>query len=275
MVGEQRSDAAAWVGRELGCRSIAWTDKDAILYALSLGIEADQLDLVFERDLQVLPTFALTLAQWAPDALGARGAWDTASAVHGSQTLAMHRRLPPEGCTDITASVEAVWDKGSAAVFDVAAHCEYFTATWSIFAPGIGGFGGDRGPGRPEAVVGEPDLVGRFPIAPNAAALYRLTGDRHHIHIDPAAAAAIGQPRPILHGLSTLGHAAVQIARMRGCHPASLIEMEGRFSSAVFPGETVSIQLWQGGAFVVGTDRGRAIDGGRAVYASEVQEYGR
>ncbi|WP_205719771.1 MaoC/PaaZ C-terminal domain-containing protein [Actinomadura geliboluensis] len=40
--------------------------------------------------------------------------------------------------------------------------------------------------------------------ATNQAALYRLLGDRHHLHIDPGAARTAGMPRPIMHGLCTL-----------------------------------------------------------------------
>ncbi|MEK8145905.1 hypothetical protein NKH18_45895 [Streptomyces sp. M10(2022)] len=58
-----------------------------------MGARADDLDLVYEERLRVLPTFALTLAQWAPDALGALGAFDIGTAVHGAQQLVVHR--PP------------------------------------------------------------------------------------------------------------------------------------------------------------------------------------
>lgn len=57
----------------------------------------DRLDLVYEERLRVLPTFALTLAQWAPDALGALGAFDTTTAVHGSQRLVVKGPLEASG----------------------------------------------------------------------------------------------------------------------------------------------------------------------------------
>ncbi len=52
-------------------------ERDAILYALAVGAKATDLDLVMEDRLRVLPTFALTLAQWAPDELGSAVAFDT------------------------------------------------------------------------------------------------------------------------------------------------------------------------------------------------------
>src|SRR3954463_5554224 len=103
--------ASAWRSRPPGTRTVRYDARDAILYALSVGAAAADLDLVFEERLRVLPTFALTLAQWAPDALGARGAFDTRTAVHGSQRLEVLAPLPRSGSLAMTASVAQVWDK--------------------------------------------------------------------------------------------------------------------------------------------------------------------
>src|SRR5699024_7151568 len=124
-------------------------DRDAILYALAVGASADNLDLVFEEQLRVLPTFALTLAQWAPDVLANAGALGD-RAVHGAQTLEVRRSLPPAGEVTMNARVANVWDKDSAAVYEVEVDSEFFRAVWSLFAPGFGGFGGQRGPSRPQ-----------------------------------------------------------------------------------------------------------------------------
>ncbi|TAM90506.1 MAG: enoyl-CoA hydratase [Jatrophihabitans sp.] len=233
-------------GADLGSRTVGYTERDAILYALAVGAAASDLDLVFEQRLRVLPTFALTLAQWAPDVLAARGAWDVATALHGAQHLQVLAALPRDGEVRMSARVAAVWDKGTAAVFDVVVESEYFCATWSIFAPGRGGFGGERGPGAPAAPQGAPDRSTSLATADNQAALYRLTGDRHLIHIDPGAAAAIGAPRPILHGLCTLAAATLQVARATGAHPADLVELAGRFAAPVLPGQRLDLQLWSG-----------------------------
>ncbi|WP_408897157.1 MaoC/PaaZ C-terminal domain-containing protein [Nocardioides sp. R1-1] len=260
------NDASAWAGRSLGEREVGWDERDAILFALAVGARPDQLELVFERDLRVLPTFALTLAQWAPDVLGSAGAFDVGTALHGSQRLEVLAPLPAAGSTVLAARVGEVWDKGAAAVFEVVVECPYVRATWSIFAPGRGGFGGQRGPGRTAGPEGDPAATVAMDIAANAAALYRLTGDRHHIHIDPDAAARIGQPRPILHGLATLSAAVLAAASARGASPADLSLVEGRFSSPVFPGERVRVPVWDDGSFRVETERGVAIDGARALF---------
>lgn len=246
--GAGTEGAGAWAGRSLGERTVGYSETDAILYALAVGAPASDLDLVFEDRLRVLPSFGLTLAQWAPDVLAEQGAFDN-RAVHGSQELTVLKPLPRSGEIRLNARVGEVWDKGAAAVFNVIVECEYFTATWSLFAPGFGGFGGTRGPSRPEAASGAPDGGASVQTVPNQAALYRLLGDRHHIHVDPEAARRIGQERPILHGLASLTAATLPLAELAGAHPADLVQLAGRFAGVVFPGDTISVRTWEGGRF--------------------------
>lgn len=259
-----------WRGLDLGTRVVGYDERDAIVYALAVGATAGDLDLVFEDRLRVLPTFALTLAQWAPDALGALGAFDTGTTLHGSQSLEVRSSLPRSGEITMSARVGEVWDKGRAAVFDVVVESDFFVATWSLFAPGAGGFGGDRGPSAKTSPDGEPDVVGTLTTAADQAALYRLTGDRHHIHIDPDAAARIGQPRPILHGLCTLAAATLPLAGLLGAHPADLTSLLGRFAAPVFPGDSARIRVWGDAAnvrFDVTTDSASVLTGGHATFA--------
>ncbi|MGW0688418.1 MaoC/PaaZ C-terminal domain-containing protein [Streptomyces sp. NPDC002754] len=236
-----------WRGHDLGSRTVAYTERDAILYALAVGARADELDLVFEERLRVLPAFALTLAQWAPDALGALGAFDITTAVHGAQRLTVRRPLPRAGEVAMTARVSEVWDKGGAAVFDVEVESEYFLATWSLFAPGSGGFGGGRGPGSPRRPEAPADRGLTVATHPEQAAHYRLLGDRHAMHIDPEAARAAGMPRPFLHGLCTLAALTLPAAGVLGAHPADLTDLEARFSSPVFPGDRLTAEAWDDG----------------------------
>lgn len=256
----------SWAGTDLGRRVVAYDDRDAILYALAVGATADDLDLVFEERLRVLPTFALTLAQWAPDELGLLGAFDAATAVHGSQRLVVKAPLPRSGKVELAARVGAVWDKGSAAAFEVVVESEAFEATWSIFAPGRGGFGGERGPSSPPRPAVEPAYSVPLATSPDQAALYRLLGDRHHMHIDPAAARAAGQPRPFLHGLCTLAATVLPLACALGARPADLALLEGRFSAPVFPGDLLEVRAWDG-AFEVLSGEAPVITAGSIAFA--------
>lgn len=258
-------NAGEWAGRAIGSRVVSYTEWDAILYALAVGAPADRLDLVFEERFRVMPTFGLALAQWAPDVLAAEGAWDNTS-VHGAQKLIVHEELPRQGELTLNARVGNVWDKGAAAIFEIEVDCHYFTAVWSIFAPGVGGFGGERGAKAELPVrVGEGSTL-PYETAANAAALYRLTGDRHHIHIDPEASARIGQPKPILQGLATLAGALIPLADAQSKHPADLRELEGRFAGPVVPGDALLIRSW-GDSFDVEKDGTAVISGGKAVFA--------
>lgn len=236
--------AGEWAGVHLGDRTVSWSERDAILYALAVGAPPDDLDLVFEERLRVLPTFALTLAQWAPDALGSAGAFDTSTAVHGAQRLEVLRPLPRAGEIDLSARVSAVWDKGAAAVFEVCVESHYFVATWSLFAPGCGNFAGERGPSAPRTPEDEPTQRLAVQTAPNQAALYRLLGDRHHMHVVPAAARAAGQPRPFLHGLASLASISLALSRTLDAHPADLRLLAGRFAAPVFPGDRIDVAAW-------------------------------
>ena len=259
--------AAGWAGRDLGSRTVAWDERDVILFALAVGVKPHELDLVYERNLRALPTFGLTLGQWAPDELGSLGAFPIETSLHGSQKLIVHDQIPPRGQATLSARVDSVWDKGSAAIFDVSVSCDLFTAVWSIYAPGCGGFGGQRGTNL--AAAESLSYATSVRTAENAAALYRLCGDRHAIHIDPVAARAIGQDRPILHGLATLSTSVVALARHRGAHPADLTTLSGRFRSVVRPGDELRIDVSDSPAdvFVVSGPQGVVIDNAAATFS--------
>lgn len=101
---------------------------------------------------------------------------------------------------------------------------------------------------------------------PNQAALYRLLGDRHHIHVDLEAARRIGQDRPILHGLASLASATLPLADLAGAHPADLIQLAGRFAGVVFPGDEISVRAWEGGRFDAAVADRPVITEGLAVF---------
>jgi hypothetical protein len=237
--------AAEAAGLELGTHRVAYEDRDAILYALAVGAAAEDLDLVFERDLRVLPTFGLGIGLWACDELGTRRFFSSTNALHGAQRLEVLAPFPPSGELELTGRVVDVWDKGGAALFDIEVACEQFRAVYSIFAPGQGGWGGERGPSARRDPEATPTRRARLATGRESAVLYRLLGDRHLIHVDPEAARAIGQPRPILHGLCTLGYAARALPALLGRRPDELAGLEARFAAAVLPGDPLELRAWE------------------------------
>ncbi len=258
--------AGDWQGRDLGSKTIEYSRQDAILYALAVGVGGEHLDLIYERDLRVLPTFGLTLAQWAPDVIAESGGYGD-KAVHASQSIDVRAPLPASGSVTMRARVEDVWDKGSAAVLTIVVESDFFSAKWTIFAPGQGGFGGERGPSaQPPTSLDDADSL-TLSTAENQALLYRLTGDAHDIHVDPEAAARIGQPRPILHGLCTLAAVTIPLATHAGKHPADLAHLSGRFSGVVYPGETLAVLSAAGGLFAVRSESQEVISNGKVVFS--------
>jgi acyl dehydratase len=245
----------------------AYTEKDAILYALGVGLgrdpmDEDELPFVYEKNLKVLPTFAAVL--------GWPGFWlrdldtgvDWVKVVAGEQGLVLHRPLPPRGGAIGRTRVTEIIDKGARtgalvyserALIDGGSGERIATVTQTSVCRGDGGFGGPPReapavhpiPGRP------PDLICDRPTRPEAALIYRLSGDPNPLHADPAVAKAAGFPRPILHGLASFGIACHGILKCLCDHdPSRLTAISARYSAPVFPGETIRTEMWRDGAIV-------------------------
>jgi len=240
------------------------TRRDTMLYALGVGLGADpcdtnQLRFVYEESLQALPTMAIIL--------GYPGAWHAhpetgitrSHVVHGEQGFTIHRTLPVEGAIVGHNRVKAVFDKGKDKGALVLIECEVrdkargdliCTLTSTAFCRADGGFGGPPGPVREPHPIPDapPDHICDLPTLPQAALIYRLSGDYNPLHADPAYAQKAGFRMPILHGRCTFsiaGHAILKTC----CNydPARFTSMEGRFSAPVHPGETIRTEIWRNG----------------------------
>lgn len=248
-------------------RSIAWTDRDALLYHLSLGAGRDpdrgpELALTYERDLAVLPTFAMVagtgVSAGAHAATGLRLPGidiDLRRILHSGQSVQVQGPIPAQGEALASSRVAEVWDKGKAAVVVLENNvtspdgAPLWTSRMSMWARGEGGFGGRSGPSDEAPVpTGEPDLVIETPTTLDQALLYRLNGDLNPLHVDPAVAAAMGFDRPILHGLATYGLLALAITRdLLDGDPTRLTGIEARFAGIVLPGDTLRTSVWRDG----------------------------
>jgi len=229
-------------GYEFGKQSVHYEERDAILYALSVGARSSETSLIYERDLRVLPAFACTLGLWAVEFAGGLGVYDRNYSLHASQSLEVFQPLPKSGEFETAGKITGVWDKGKSAILDVEVECEYFRVSYGIFLPGLGGWGGERGVSSTEEVEGmRKSWSGTYKTSTEQAALYRLTGDLHPIHIDTVVAQANKFERPILHGLCTLGIVARIISESLGAKPTDLKKMEARLSSPVMPGDLIEV----------------------------------
>jgi acyl dehydratase len=93
-----------------------------------------------------------------------------------------------------------------------------------------------------------PDASLGLRTRPEQALVYRLSGDRNPLHSDPGFAALAGFDRPILHGLCTYGFSGRALLReLCDGDPARLASLSGRFSSPVFPGESLTVEVWRTG----------------------------
>lgn len=239
----------------------AYTEKDAILYALGIGLGQDPLDtaelpFVYEKALKVFPTMASVLAYpgfWMQDP--ATGI-DWVRLVHGEQRMRFHHAFPASGTVRSRTRVTHVIDKGAdkgalviteRAIRDVSSGTLLATVEQTTFCRADGGFGqGDTPPpALPRVPERAPDHLCSLPTLPQAALLYRLNADRNPLHVDPAVAAKAGYPRPILHGLCTYGIAAHALLKTLCNHdPERLDYLNVRFTAPFYPGETLNVEMW-------------------------------
>lgn len=258
----------------------SYGERDTMLYALGLGCGHDPLDapdlrFVYEDRLKVLPTMAVVLGYpgfWMKDP---ETGIDWRRLLHGEQGLVLHKPLAAAatvvGRTRVTRLVDKGPEKGAFVyserdVLDEATGDLLATLSATTILRGDGGFGGASGPvPQPHPMPArEPDLSLDLPTLPQAALIYRLSGDTNPLHADPQVAAAARFPRPILHGLCTFGIAGRAILRAACADdPARLKEMHVRFSAPVFPGETIRTQMWRDGATL--SFRARAVERDLAV----------
>jgi acyl dehydratase len=245
-----------------------YTERDTILYALGVGLGQDPMDrdalrYVYEDGLQALPTLAVVLGYpgfWAKDP--ATGI-DWVRLLHGEQSLELHAPLPAAGTVTGLTRVTAIVDKGAGKgalmyserdIRDRATDQLLAVSRSVSFMRGDGGFsaGGQESDAAPAPRTPTPDTppdhVCELKTRAEAALIYRLSGDYNPVHADPAVARSAGFERPILHGLCSFGVTGHALLRtLCGWDASRLKEIGCRFSSPVYPGETLRVEMWQRG----------------------------
>jgi len=252
----------------------SYTERDVMLYALGIGMGSDPLDpgelrFVFEKELQTVPTMASVLGTpgfwWRDPRTGA----DWVKLVHGEQHLRLFSPLPTAATVTAKNRVLSLTDKGAGKgalaviqrdLYDQATGKHLAQSTQVTFLRGDGGFSERSGHGQsdppPEPLPAVPDRAPDIEVERGTltgqALLYRLNGDYNVLHADPDVARAAGFARPILHGLCTYGMAAHAVLKTLCAYDATPIRrLAVRFTSPVYPGETLRFQLWRAGARTV------------------------
>lgn len=239
-----------------------YTPRDTILYALGVGLGADpvdtqQLRFLYEAGLQALPTMAVILSYpgfWLKDP---KTGADWKKILHGEQNIRLHRPLPAGGTVVGRTRVTEIIDKGPGKgalllserqVFDRASGDLLASLSQVTFLRGDGGCGGPSGPTPVPHPIPEraPDGVCDLGTLPQAALIYRLSGDYNPLHIDPAVARESGFERPILHGLCSLGVVGHALLRSLCSYDVTRFKaMQLRFSAPAYPGETIRTEYWR------------------------------
>jgi acyl dehydratase len=260
-------DVDVALAAELPTSEFSWTSNDVQLYHLGLGAGSDPMDprelrYLVDDTPQVLPTFgnvAQTFHETKAPTVHFPGIdIELSKVLHASEAVIVPGPIPPTGTGIATSRFTDIWDKGKAAVIwsETTVKDPDGTLLWtqkrSIFARGEGGFGGERGPTGSQSSFDPseraPDFELEIPVSPQQALLYRMCGDRNPLHSDPSFAAAMGFPKPILHGLCTYGMTAKAMTDLLLDGDASRVGSYGaRFAGVVFPGETLRVRIWKDG----------------------------
>ena len=238
---------------------ISYSDKDSILYSLGIGLGNDPMNLnelkyVYENSQSVLPSMATNFQYHSPLLLKTN--INFIMVVHGEQRLSITNALPVSGDFIANAKVIGCFDKGPArgAIIEVETTvknkknneeiCKLVSTT---FARGDGGFGGPDSPKKEIFIPdGEPDYVSEVSTKPDQALIFRLSGDYNPLHSDPKFAKAAGFEKPILHGMCTYGIACRSLVNEICENDASKLKrFDCRFSSPVYPGETIITEMWK------------------------------
>ncbi|XP_005096557.1 peroxisomal multifunctional enzyme type 2 isoform X2 [Aplysia californica] len=273
---EERQDAEASqssdpLARAKAFKSAAvkfsYTERDVILYALGVGTsvaQEDYLKFLFElsEDFSVIPSFGVIPAFGCLNESLTSGlpgfSVDPTKILHGEQYLELYKPIPPSGTLTSQLSVADILDKKSGALilynvetFDENNEMVAFNQ-FSTFAVGSGNFGGPKtttvGYPLAETPKRAPDAVMQEKTSVDQAALYRLSGDRNPLHIDPSFAAMGGFKTPILHGLCSFGHSVRHVMKTFANNDMSKFKsVKVRFSKPVLPGQSLRTEMWREG----------------------------
>lgn len=245
-----------------------WTysERDVMLYNLGIGAKATDLDHTYEGadNFESYPTFPVLSQFMADNGVDLNAIvpnFNPAKLLHGEQYLELKAPIPVDATLELRPRLVEVLDKGKAASVTTAiqgvnkANGEViFDTSSTTFIRGSGGFNGPRtGKDRGAATAANeppkrgPDAVIEEKTSEDQAALYRLSGDYNPLHIDPQFSAIGGFPKPILHGLCSMGFAGRHVYQTFGPYK----DIKVRFAGIVIPGETLVTEMWKEGDKVI------------------------
>jgi len=244
--------------------SISYDRRDVLLYAVGIGTQ--DLRFIYEGHpaFAVFPTFPIrwggagapidpTLIPPSPGPLN----------IDAERFLEMLHPLPTTGSVQVTSRLVGVHPRGTGNGF-VESESTVTDADGRLcvrmvngsFRRGVEKLGdiepfqgsGQTFSAKIAVPTTAPDVTVETRVPVNQAHVYRLSGDYNPLHIDPDSARFGGFDRPILHGLCTFGHCAhMLLGALCEGDPAKFRRIKVRFSSPVFPGDTLRVLGWREG----------------------------
>lgn len=276
-----RIDPEAVLAHRMPEGTCSYTERDIVLYALGVGAcgvdpcDSAELAYVYNEEgqdaVKVLPTFAVLFSHRMIENLGTIPGLNflPSMLLHGEQYLEIYKSLPTSGQVTYQPRVSQLQDKEKAALLEIENICRdsqsgevLCMSRFTFFLRGAGGFS-KAGSQLYSYEKRSPSItpLTKLPVLPpksasvtvhedrtlvNQALLYRLSGDYNPLHSDPEVAKIAGYPKPILHGLCSLGFAVRAVIRHFCQGEPSLVQsVQGRFMLHVYPGETLITEMWR------------------------------
>lgn len=247
------------------------SSRNAMLYAIGLGYSNDplkekDLDFTYElaEEFKILPTIGAVfypvdmMFEMLKNCPG-MPEFNPMMLLHGEELIRSLKPLQQDNTYYVDAELEDVQDKVKGAlvickmvIYEDKQRTQPATEVKaSFFIRGIGGFEKSKKKYKtyiniPKPPKTKPDVVISQKTLPSQAIMYRLSGDYNPLHIDPSMAAIGGFKQPILHGLCSYGITAKMLTeKFLDNNVDKFISMSTRFTSHVFPGETLIVNGWK------------------------------
>jgi len=243
------------IAKKIGPFTKDYTWKDTVLYALGVGAGFSDLDYCYEKDLKVIPSFAITTIYDLMPELATTSNVNLAGILHGEHEIIFHNPIPSEGTLSTEGAITHYYDKGKDKGALIIAEFEthhsngtkLFTGIATVFARLDGGFGGDDAPKKqihfPDR---EPDFVVEAAPIPDQPLIFRLSGDTFQLHVDSEFAKMAGFEKPIMHGLCTHGYACrALIETLIPGEPQKVRRLDCRFKRPLYPGVPIKTLIWK------------------------------
>lgn len=248
-------------------RTMHYTWRDCVLYALAVGAAWNEPEYTFERDLKAIPTFGVTPywgtlnvtpktpKPWSIPAILTDRLHPEKPFVNFDYEFLYHRPIPPlEGTFTYRDVLKNVYDRGEGRGLIARSEVEVYDGAGNLLCtnrcatlfPSLGGFGGEKPPRRETWVPDRaPDETIDAHVAANQHLLYRLTGDTNLVHIDPETIRSMGLKGPVVHDLCALGFVCrLAIGRLFPQQPERLRRLYAAMKTVLYPDTPIRLQLW-------------------------------